>query len=485
MALDQVLATGPQGLERQVVQRAMGHDHQPGARLQRQRRDQHVADLARTLHRAETAGHDRIAECPDEGFQRHAWQWVADFADAIGCHHPGQEAVLQRMELDHPFVGPQHGLDRLELQRAGRFTGQGTAVANLVEQGACAAALAVDEGLGGLALLRIEVDGALEDVLHVREQAHLEFLAAKACAHLVQAVDRLAQRRACTRAVAQRMLGPRQAFQCPHPLVGRIGAGVGLGQRLEAAARLRRLSFGQQQLGVGAFELSGQARILGHGHLVESGACARRISALYQRVDQRGLHQRAVAFRAAFQRQLITLHRQGVFAAALLHVADDLVGRTDDLGRILCLVLQRLAGELLGLVQVARVAVCDGQVAVGLGHQVLVAGTLADVQGLAGRTHAFAELTPFGQGHRLAAVLVAVQLDLFLRIQQRAFATQLQGRVGILHARHRLVCVFQFGAGHVGRRGLQDAGEGKQHAGQQAAARRLGHCGSPDGCCTG
>ncbi len=168
---------------------------------------------------------------------------------------------------------------------------------------------------------------------------------------------------------------------------------------------------------MGAFELPGQAGFLRCSHLVESHPRAGGLTALDKGIDQRGLHQWTVALGTALQRHFIALHGLHVVAAALLHIADDLVGRTDDLGRILGLVLQRLAGELLGLVQVARVAVGDGQVAVGLGHQVLVAGALADVQRLAGRAHAFAELAALGQGHRLAAVLVAVQLHLFLGIQ--------------------------------------------------------------------
>src|SRR3546814_17644363 len=58
----------------------------------------------------------------------------------------------------------------------------------------------------------------------------------------------------------------------------------------------------------------------------------------------------------------------------------------------------------------------------------LVARLQRDVQGLAGRLHAAAQLAALGQCHRLAAVLVAVELDLVVLVKQRAFAGQRQQR---------------------------------------------------------
>src|SRR3546814_18922924 len=81
---------------------------------------------------------------------------------------------------------------------------------------------------------------------------------------------------------------------------------------------------------------------------------------------------------------------------------------------------ERELGEGLGALKAAGVAEGDRQVAVGLAEQVVVAGLQRDVQGLAGRLHAAAQLAALGQCNRLAAVLVAVELDLVvLRPEER------------------------------------------------------------------
>src|SRR3546814_4200117 len=98
---------------------------------------------------------------------------------------------------------------------------------------------------------------------------------------------------------------------------------------------------------------------------------------------------------------------------------------------------ERELGEGLGALKAAGVAEGDRQVAVGLAEQVVVAGLQRDVQGLAGRLHAAAQLAALGQCNRLAAVLVAVELDLVVLVKQRALAGQRQQRVDIVQALQR------------------------------------------------
>lgn len=93
--------------------------------------------------------------------------------------------------------------------------------------------------------------------------------------------------------------------------------------------------------------------------------------------------------------------------------------------------LERLAREFLGLLELARIAVDDGQVAVGHGQQVGIARGIGQVQRLAGGAHALAEFAGLGQRHRLAAVLVAGQLDRILPVEHRALAGQCEQGVGV------------------------------------------------------
>ncbi|MCY1364608.1 hypothetical protein D9M69_514200 [compost metagenome] len=98
---------------------------------------------------------------------------------------------------------------------------------------------------------------------------------------------------------------------------------------------------------------------------------------------------------------------------------------------------QRFARELLGLLELARIAVDDRQVAVGHGAQVRVAGGVGQVQRLACGAHALAELPRLGQCDGLAAVLITRELDRVLPVEHRAFAGQRQQRVGVRKARLR------------------------------------------------
>src|SRR3546814_13588817 len=83
--------------------------------------------------------------------------------------------------------------------------------------------------------------------------------------------------------------------------------------------------------------------------------------------------------------------------------------------------------------------------------QVVVAGLQRDVQGLAGRLHAAAQLAALGQCNRLAAVLVAVELDLVVLVKQRALAGQRQQRVDVVQALQRAAGPGQLAPGHGGR----------------------------------
>ncbi|WP_444875730.1 hypothetical protein [Variovorax paradoxus] len=305
------------------------------------------------------------------------------------------------------------------------------AATHRVEQRARAAALAHFEGLARIAGIAVDRHAALEHRLQVREQAHLEFFAAELRAHLVDAAERARHGFGRGLLLAQREFAACHAVPGPEAVVLGVGAHLPRRERAVQVARLRRLVLGQQQPRAGAVELRRERCVLGRRHAAEHVARPGRVTRLDQRVDQRGLHQRGITRRAVGQRLVIADHGAGVVAAAGAHVADHLLHRADHELRVARRMLERLACEFLGLLELARIAVDDGQVAVGHGHQVRIARGIGQVQRLAGGTHALAEFAGLGQGHRLAAVLVAGELDRVLPVKHRALAGQCQQGVGV------------------------------------------------------
>ena len=86
----------------------------------------------------------------------------------------------------HHFVGAQHSLQGGGIQHRDGVALQFGAAGHGVQQGAGAAALADVEGHLRLPELAAHADGALEHVLQIGEQAHLEFIAAELRTRLVE-----------------------------------------------------------------------------------------------------------------------------------------------------------------------------------------------------------------------------------------------------------------------------------------------------------
>ncbi|MCK7582615.1 MAG: hypothetical protein MZV65_48285 [Chromatiales bacterium] len=86
--------------------------------------------------------------------------------------------------------------------------------------------------------------------------------------------------------------------------------------------------------------------------------------------------------------------------------------------------LQRLARVLLGAIEVAGIAVGDGEITLADRDQIVVALLLPDVQRAARCADAQAEFAAFGQRHGLAAVLIAVELDAIAPVEELAFSAQ-------------------------------------------------------------
>jgi hypothetical protein len=183
------------------------------------------------------------------------------------------------------------------------------AAAHRVEQRARAAVLAHLEGLARVARVAVHGHAALEHRLQVGEQAHLEFFAAKARAHLVHVAQRAAHGLGRGLLLAQRELAAGHAVPGPQAVVLGVGADLARGERAVHVARLGRLVFGQQQTRAGAVEQGGERCVLRRPHGAEHLACACRVARLDQRIHQRGLHQRRIARRAVGQRLVVAEHR--------------------------------------------------------------------------------------------------------------------------------------------------------------------------------
>jgi hypothetical protein len=85
---------------------------------------------------------------------------------------------------------------------------------------------------------------------------------------------------------------------------------------------------------------------------------------------------------------------------------------------------------LLRLVDLAGVQVGQGQVAQRQGLELGLLVALAQVQGLAGRADALAEIAAFGQAHGLPAVAVAIEHDAVALEQGAAFSGPPGGGIG-------------------------------------------------------
>ncbi|MNE90030.1 hypothetical protein D3C80_1875040 [compost metagenome] len=88
-------------------------------------------------------------------------------------------------------------------------------------------------------------------------------------------------------------------------------------------------------------------------------------------------------------------------------------------------------GERLGLVQLPGIAEGNRQIAAGHGLQVGVVIGLGQVQRLARSPGTEAQFAALGQGHRLAAILIATEFQRVLLIEHGALLRQAQHSVGI------------------------------------------------------
>ncbi len=452
MRLDDVAAVETQRLERQVMQRPVRHEYQPLARLQGERAEQRRAELVGIGDGRAPAAHHGVAEAFDQFGQVVALDVDAGRSDAVGPDDPGLQRIGQAVELHHALVGLERALQRGEIDRGHRLAADCRAATHRVEQRTRAAALADLERSARVAHVAVEADAALEHRLQVGEQAHLEFFAAELRADAVDAAERMADRIGRGLLVAEREFALRDAVPGPQLVVARVGADLARGELQVGVACFGRLVLGQQQARAGAVDLGGELRVARRRHRGEDLPCARRIAGIDQHVDQRGLHQRRIARRAAGQRGVVAGDGRCIVAAPGEHVAEHLVGRPDHELRVARRMTQCFACEFFGLVELARVAVDDRQVAVGEREQVRVARRVRQVQRLARGPHALAKLAGLGQRDGLAAVLVAGQLDAVLRIQHRAVVAQRKQRVAVGQPRLLLLAGDTFGVGRLGLR---------------------------------
>ena len=351
----------------------------------------------------------------------------------------------------HHFVRLEHRLQRRRIQCHRFAVADFGAAGHGVQQGAGAAALADVEGLGRLPEPAVHADRPLEHHLQVREQAHLELVAAELRARLVEHVDGLVQRLRGLRFVAQRGLALADAVQRPGAVEAFIAVDRRIGQLLVQHQRLGRLVLGQQQAASRALQLRLLRGIAGLRQRVQRAARAGEVAGQDQRIGQRGVHQRAEAGRALGARLVVQRDRLGEALLPRAHVAQHLAARAVHLGRVDPGVLQGEIGELLRALQLPRIAERDRQVPVRLAQQVRVPRLQRHVQRLARRPRALPELALLRQLHRLAAVRIPVQLHRFALVQRRAFRRQRQRRIGILQPANRRQRLPRFSL-HVSRR---------------------------------
>ena len=253
-------------------------------------------------------------------------------------------------------------------------------------------------------------DRLLENLLHIAEQAGLEFFAAKPGANrfrLFRCLDEACSRR---RLVAERQIAPPHAFERPQSMVGGIRSGRRHRCSLERRERVRRFSFNQQQIAQSAL-IEWLQRTLEHGKPVVELTAASRVAIRDVGIGQRNLNQRAKAVARRLGCLVVEIDRLGQLAAARRYVAENLVGRPRDDLRILRLVGQCFARVLFGAIQIPGVVVSDREIALGNGNQVVVSLRLTNMQGLGSRPDAVAEFPSLCLRNGLAAVLVAIKLD--------------------------------------------------------------------------
>jgi len=344
----------------------------------------------------------------------------------------------------HHLVRLQHRLQCRRIQRLAGITLQLGASGHRIQQRPRTTALADVERLAGLTQFAVHPDRPLEHRLQIREQTHLELVAAELRARPFEYVDRLIQRLRRIGIIAQRRLALADTVQRPRPVEVLVPRRRCVRQRLVQRQGLRRLVLRQQQPTAGTLQLCPLPRIGRFRQPVQRAARPRQITRQDQRIRQRRLHQRPESRRTLAPRLVVIPDRLLEALLPRAHVAQHLLRRTVHLGRIHPGVLQRQHRELLGTFQLPRVIERDRQVPVRLSQQVRVSRLQRHMQRLAGRPRALAELPPLRQLHRLAAVRIPVQLHRIALVQRRTVRRQRQRRVRILQSpdrRQRRACL--------------------------------------------
>ena len=294
-------------------------------------------------------------------------------------------------------------------------------------------------------------DRGIEDLLHVAEQAGLELVAAKARAQRVGERHRLAVGLQRCGVVVLGSLHARQPFESPQAVVVGVRARhvardcieVGSG-RVEGAGGEVRIAPAAQVEGLRLRRLRDQAQL--RERFV--GSIGGRV-----RVGERDQHQRPIALAGNREAVAIVLGRSVEAAAPGGHVAEYLEGRRCHLRRVAAAHRQRRARVFVGLVEHARIAVGNREVAQGDRPQRIVGVALAQMQRLGCSTNAQTKLALLGQCERLPAIAVAVELDHVALVQRAPLGAERHQRFGILLARH---CALERRArrGRIGGDGL-------------------------------